>query len=147
MAAALTRRQALGVFTALSAALLSAPALAREAVQGFMEEMMAAGPGTADWLQLDAPEEAENANAVRVSVAVAPPAELGIRCEEVLLVVERNPRPAACHMSFSASAVPDFTVNIRLAESQDVVALARMSDGSVVMARKPVTLTAGGCGL
>lgn len=146
----LTRRQALlgfGAFGALSTGLAATPALARELVKGFMDEMMAAGPVTVDWLHLIAPDEAENSNAVKIGVKVEPPAELGLHCEEVLIVLEKNPRPAACRMTFAAAGVPDFVTHLRLADSQDVMALARMSDGSVAMARKTVTLTVGGCGL
>lgn len=143
----MTRRQALRAFAVLSAAFVCTPAMSRETLQALMSDLMDAEPAVADWLILTAPEEADNPSAVKVRVQVVPPKELGIFCEEVLLVLEKNPRPAACRFTFSSMTEPDFTTNLRFAEGQEVMALARMSDGSVVTAKAPVKLTVGGCGL
>ena len=45
-------------------------------------------------------------------------------------------------MSGSAAA----TTRMRLARTQNVIALARMADGSVYMDKKEVKVTIGGCG-
>jgi sulfur-oxidizing protein SoxY len=45
-------------------------------------------------------------------------------------------------MSGKASA----TTRIRLAKTQDVIAVAKMKDGSVFMDTKQVKVTIGGCG-
>ena len=45
-------------------------------------------------------------------------------------------------MSGAAAA----TTRMRLAKTQNVIALAKMSDGSVFMDKKEVKVTIGGCG-
>lgn len=89
---------------------------------------------------------AENANAVPVALRLENGISEGRSCEEFLLIAERNPMPVACRFKFSpAMGVADVTTRIRLAESQTVVALARMSDGEVLVQRVAVTVTFGGC--
>lgn len=41
--------------------------------------------------------------------------------------------------------IADITARTRLAESQTVVALARVSDGEILVQRVAVTVTVGGC--
>ncbi|MDF3607471.1 thiosulfate oxidation carrier protein SoxY [Paracoccus sp. DMF-8] len=41
----------------------------------------------------------------------------------------------------------DIGTRVRLTQSQHVSAYARLSDGRVLLARREITVTAGGCGL
>lgn len=96
---------------------------------------------------LDILRMADNANAVPARIVVDTPMTAESYCAEVMLVAEKNPRPVVCRFEFSPGpGVAEVSTRIRLAESQDVVALARMSDGSVRIANAPVVVTMGGCG-
>ena len=58
-----------------------------------------------------------------------------------------NPLPGVATFHFSPmSGSASATTRIRLAKTQDVIAIAKMSDGSVFMDKKTVKVTIGGCG-
>ncbi len=135
----LTRRQALllGAAGALVAA-LPPPA------QASVDEKIAAFTGGADvgegGITLDAPEIAENGNTVPISVN-APGAEA------IMVLAAGNPNPDVGTFHFGPLAgSQSASTRIRLAGTQDVVAIAKMSDGSFVQTSRTVKVTIGGCG-
>jgi sulfur-oxidizing protein SoxY len=96
-------------------------------------------PGT-DGITLTTPEIAENGNTVPVSVD-APGAVA------IMLLATGNPEPAVATFTFGPAAGRQFAATrIRLAQTQDVVALAKMPDGSIKQAQATVKVTIGGCG-
>jgi len=98
-----------------------------------------ATPGTGG-ITLTAPEIAENGNTVPVSVD-APGAV------SIMLLAMGNPEPAVATFNFGpAAGSQTAATRIRLAKTQDVLALAKMVDGSVVQAQTTVKVTIGGCG-
>jgi len=109
-----------------------------------VEELIAAfagdaTPGTGG-ITLTAPEIAENGNTVPISVD-APGAT------SILVLATGNPTPPVCTFNFGPAAGSQMaSTRIRLAKTQDVVALAKMADGSVVQASSTVKVTIGGCG-
>ncbi len=91
-------------------------------------------------LTLTAPEIAENGNTVPVEVA-APGAT------SILLLATGNPTPGVAQFNFGPmAAAQSASTRIRLAGTQDVVAIAKMADGSFVRAGSTVKVTIGGCG-
>lgn len=91
-------------------------------------------------ITLTAPEIAENGNTVPIEVS-APGAV------EILVLATGNPTPGVATFSFGAlSASQAASTRIRLAGTQDVVAIAKMADGSFVQASSNVKVTIGGCG-
>ncbi|MDQ7069657.1 MAG: thiosulfate oxidation carrier protein SoxY [Rhodobacterales bacterium] len=91
-------------------------------------------------VDLTAPEIAENGNTVPVSVA-APGAVA------IMILATGNPDPNVVTFNFGAlSASTAASTRIRLAGTQDVVAIAKMADGSFTKASKQVKVTIGGCG-
>lgn len=91
-------------------------------------------------LTLTTPEIAENGNTVPVSVD-APGAA------EILVLATGNPTPEVAKFAFGPLAgAQSASVRIRLAETQEVIAIARMADGSFVKASNIVKVTIGGCG-
>ncbi|QYK42916.1 MAG: thiosulfate oxidation carrier protein SoxY [Paracoccaceae bacterium] len=137
---ALTRRETLLVgLGGFAAAMLPATAWSatmEEAVAAFAN---GAAVGTGG-ITLTAPEIAENGNTVPVSVD-APGATA------IMLLAAGNPTPAVATFTFGPAAGRQMAATrIRLAKTQDVVALARMADGSVVQAAATVKVTIGGCG-
>lgn len=109
-----------------------------------VDENIAAFTGGADigsdGITLTAPEIAENGNTVPIEVD-APGAEA------IMILAAGNPTPAVGTFTFGALAGAQFaSTRIRLAGTQDVVAIAKMPDGSFVQASQEVKVTIGGCG-
>ena len=91
-------------------------------------------------IELTAPEIAENGNTVPVSVT-APGAV------SIMLLATGNPTPAVATYNFGPMAgARSGATRIRLAKTQDVVAVAKMEDGSFRKAGATVKVTIGGCG-
>ena len=134
-----TRRDtlALGLGAAALAVLpISAYATTEEATMAFTGGADVAEGG----VELTAPEIAENGNTVPVSVA-APGAV------SIMILATGNPDPKVVTFNFGAlSASTAASTRIRLAGTQDVVAIAKMADGSFARASSLVKVTIGGCG-
>ncbi|MEC8573676.1 MAG: thiosulfate oxidation carrier protein SoxY [Pseudomonadota bacterium] len=91
-------------------------------------------------LTLTAPEIAENGNTVPIEVS-APGATA------ILVLATGNPEPGVATFNFGPlAAVQAASTRIRLAGTQDVVAVAKMADGSFAKASATVKVTIGGCG-
>lgn len=91
-------------------------------------------------IDLGAPEIAENGNTVPIDVS-APGATA------VMLLAAGNPTPGVATYNFGELAGAQFaSTRIRLAGTQDVIAIAKMADGSFARATKTVKVTIGGCG-
>ena len=136
-----TRRNilALGSGAFAAASFAGTPAFASktdDAIAAFTD-----GAGVAEGgIELTAPEIAENGNTVPVSV-VAPGAV------SIMLLATGNPTPAVATFNFGPMAgARSGATRIRLAKTQDVVAVAKMEDGSFRKAGATVKVTIGGCG-
>ena len=93
-----------------------------------------------DGVKLTAPEIAENGNTVPISVD-APGAT------EILVLATGNPTPGVAKFTFGPlAAKQSAATRIRLAQTQDVVAVAKLADGSFVRTASNVKVTIGGCG-
>jgi len=98
-------------------------------------------------VRLDLPEIAENGNTVPMTVSVESPMTEQSYVSDVLVVAEGNPRGGIATFHFSpASGVAEVNTRIRLAETQNVIAIAKMNDGTVFKTSKQVKVTIGGCG-
>jgi sulfur-oxidizing protein SoxY len=143
------RREALAAGAGLAGTvLLSAPAAhakndADEAIKTFTGGKVP----TEGKVKLDLPEIAENGNTVPMTVTVESPMTDASHVTDVLVVANENPRSGVVTFHFSpASGVAEANTRIRLAATQDVIAVAKMNDGSFFMASKQVKVTIGGCG-
>ena len=108
------------------------------------DDMIAAFTGCADVAEggvtLTAPEIAENGNTVPVSVSAE-------GAEAILLLAAGNPTPDVATFKFGElSGSQSASTRIRLAGTQDVVAVAKMADGTFARASSTVKVTIGGCG-
>ena len=113
-------------------------------VMAAADDAIAAFTGGADMsdagVTLDAPEIAENGNTVPVSVS-APGAV------SILVLAAGNPTPGVAQFNFGeASGEQSASTRIRLAGTQEVIAIAKMADGSFAKASSTVKVTIGGCG-
>lgn len=89
---------------------------------------------------LIAPEIAENGNTVPIEVN-APGAV------SIMVLATGNPTPAVGTFNFGPLAGAQMaSTRIRLAGTQDVMAIAKMADGSFASASQEVKVTIGGCG-
>jgi sulfur-oxidizing protein SoxY len=65
----------------------------------------------------------------------------------VHLYADGNPNPDVASFHFTEmSGKADVSTRIRLAKTQNVVAVAEMGDGSFMMAKAEIKVTIGGCG-
>jgi sulfur-oxidizing protein SoxY len=143
----LSRRETLtaGV-SAFAAGLASAPRPAR-ALNDYADQIKKFTGGKTPVegrVKLELPELAENGNTVPLSVAVLPGE--GAYVQEVLVVAPANPNARVIRFRFSALSVPEASTRIRLAATQDVIAVAKLSDGTVFSASRQIKVTIGGCG-
>jgi sulfur-oxidizing protein SoxY len=148
MRRSMSRREALGVGAGAVAAgigLTSGPARALNDYAEQIKKFTGGKTPVEGSVRLDLPELAENGNTVPLSVAVEAPAA-GVHVEEVLVVAPANPNARVIRFRFSPSSVPEASTRIRLAETQTVVAVAKLSDGTFLQAARQIKVTIGGCG-
>ena len=89
---------------------------------------------------LTAPEIAENGNTVPIGVSAE-------GAEEIIVFADGNPNPDVATFKFGALAGShEASTRIRLAQTQNLIAIARMPDGTLHRTSKEVKVTIGGCG-
>ncbi|MEO9613292.1 MAG: thiosulfate oxidation carrier protein SoxY [Nitratireductor sp.] len=148
----INRRQALGLTAGAiafaAAGLPGRPAWASpEETQKRIAEFTGGKTPETGRLTLTAPEIAENGNTVPVSIEVESAMEGDDVVEQVMILAEGNPNPDVAVFNFSeASGVAAATTRMRLAKTQNVIAVAKMKDGSTFIDQKEVKVTIGGCG-
>jgi len=98
-------------------------------------------------LTLNAPEIAENGNSVPISVSVESPMTEDAYVESVSILAEGNPLPEVVTFNFTKNSGEAFAATrMRLAQTQNVIAVAKLSDGTVLSDTRNVKVTIGGCG-
>jgi sulfur-oxidizing protein SoxY len=97
-------------------------------------------------VKLVLPELAENGNTVPLSVAVDGAGGEGAHVEEILVVAPANPNARVIRFRFSVMSVPEASTRVRLAATQDVIAVAKLGDGTFFSASRQIKVTIGGCG-
>jgi sulfur-oxidizing protein SoxY len=98
-------------------------------------------------MTLELPEIAENGSMVPFSISVQSPMTDADHVKAVHLFSTANPQPTVATFRFTpASGKASVASRMRLAESQDVISVAELNDGTFVMAKRTVRVTIGGCG-
>jgi sulfur-oxidizing protein SoxY len=98
-------------------------------------------------IKLDLPQIAENGNTVPIAVEVDSPMSDADHVKALHLWADKNPRPDVATFRFSpASGKAKVSTRIRLSKTQNIVAVAEMSDGKLYMAKSEIKVTIGGCG-
>ena len=135
----LTRREAL-VMGGGAALAITMPFRVSAAVDDHIAEFTGGAAVADGGVVLTAPEIAENGNTVPISVS-APGAVA------ILVAAAGNPEPGVATFNFGPLAgSQSASTRIRLAGTQDVVAIAKMADGTFARASQTVKVTIGGCG-
>ncbi len=144
------RRRFLISLTALAGtAALPAPALAQTpAPQRASLLRQVSGGATVQngRVVFDTPPLADNGHSVPVRIAVESPMTAADHVRRIVIIAERNPRPiVASFMLGPHSGRAEISTRIRLADIQEVLAVAEMSDGSYWMGGAEVVVTELAC--
>ena len=98
-------------------------------------------------ITIDLPEIAENGNSVPLSVVVDSPMTPDNYVTDILVVAEGNPWPGVAAFRLTPmSGRAEVATRIRLAGSQNVIVVAKTSNGGILTAQRQVKVTIGGCG-
>jgi sulfur-oxidizing protein SoxY len=97
-------------------------------------------------VKLDIPPLVENGNTVPMTVSVASPMTPEDHVKSIHVFNEKNPQPNIGNFYISpAAGRAQVSTRIRLADSQKVVAIAQLSDGSFWSASVDVVVTLAAC--
>ncbi|MCK6454422.1 MAG: thiosulfate oxidation carrier protein SoxY [Alphaproteobacteria bacterium] len=96
---------------------------------------------------IQAPEIAENGATVPVIVRVDTPVTADSYVRRITLLADGNPNPEVAVFTLTPrSGKAEVSTRLRLAKTQNVVAVAELSDKSLWMTKKEIKVTIGGCG-
>jgi sulfur-oxidizing protein SoxY len=145
-----TRREALisavGAAALAGCALTSRAAWAEQAMATAMALTNGRRPEPSDHIRLTLPRAFKRGDAVPLTVEVESPMTEADHVRHIHLLAEANPLPEIASFHFTPrSGRARVVTRIRLAKSQDVVAVAEMGNGSVLMTRTPVEVETDGC--
>jgi sulfur-oxidizing protein SoxY len=123
-----------------AAAMLTVPLPASAATEDAVQAFTGGAETVEGGVTLDAPEIAENGNTVPISVSAE-------GAEAIIVLAAGNPNPDVATFKFGPLAGShEASTRIRLAQTQDLIAVARMPDGTFHRTSKEVKVTIGGCG-
>lgn len=153
MSKAISRRQvffSIGGVAAAGVGMTLMPGLAKASaddVQKAIAKLIGDAAPQDGGVSLDLPEIAENGNTVPVGFSVDSPMTANSYVKAVHLMADGNPAPEVISFTFTPqSGRAEASTRMRLAQTQNVIAFAEMSDGSVYRAAQSVKVTIGGCG-
>jgi sulfur-oxidizing protein SoxY len=132
---------------ALASVVVVQPARATPAT---MQEAIRAALGTArataGRVTLDLPPLSENGNTVPLTVSVESPMTEADHVRAIHLFTEKNPQPEVATFRFGPRAGrARVATRIRLADTQTVIAIGELSDGSFWSASATVVVTLAAC--
>jgi sulfur-oxidizing protein SoxY len=97
-------------------------------------------------IKLDIPPLVENGNTVPMTVSVSSPMTADDHVKSIHVFNEKNPQPNIGNFYFGPqSGRAQISTRIRLADSQKIVAIAKLSDGSFWSATVDVVVTLAAC--
>jgi sulfur-oxidizing protein SoxY len=124
--------------------------IAQGAAQGWEEAVktiLGDAKATEGKLTMDLPEIAENGNTVPFTISVDSPMTDKDYIKAVHVISTGNPQPGVATFHFTPqSGKAAVASRMRLARTQDIIALAELSDGKFVQTKRSVKVTIGGCG-
>ena len=150
LAPAGTRRGALALGAgALLVSVLPRPAAAQmqPATAEAVRKFTGGKPVAEGRITLRLPPIAENGNTVPLTVSVESPMTAADHVKRVAIFADKNPTADVGVFHFTpACGRAQADTRMRLGATQDVVAVAEMSDGRFFTAKVEVKVTIGGCG-
>lgn len=146
----LSRRDAVKAAAWALAAAAIAPKLAfadEKAVAAEIKKLYGDKPMTSGKIKLDVPEIAENGLVVPINVEVESPMTEADYVKAVHVFAEGNPLPGVVSYQFTpACGKASAATRMRLAQTQDIICVAEMSNGTLHTAKANIKVTIGGCG-
>jgi sulfur-oxidizing protein SoxY len=98
-------------------------------------------------IKLDLPQIAENGLVVPIAVEVESAMTAADHVKSVHVFADGNPLPGIASFHFTPECgKAAASTRMRLAQTQNIVCVAEMSDGKLFMAKAEVKVTIGGCG-
>jgi sulfur-oxidizing protein SoxY len=145
-----TRRSALNLAAISAVGVALAPRLAladAAAVEAEIKKLYADKKPGEGRIKLDVPQIAENGLVVPVNIEVESPMSEADHVKAVHIWADGNPSPGIVSYSFTpACGKASAATRMRLAQTQNIVCVAEMSDGKLFAAKVEVKVTIGGCG-
>jgi sulfur-oxidizing protein SoxY len=92
-------------------------------------------------LVINAPEIAENGAKVEVEATSNLP-----NTRSLLILADKNPMPLCAELNFAGAALPYAKVQLKMAETTRIRAIAKTADGKSHVAYREIKVTLGGCG-
>ena len=146
----LSRRGALGLAAIAGLAAVLAPRLSfatEKMVSDEIKKLYGDKTFESGKIKLDVPEIAENGLVVPVNIDVESPMTDADFVKSVHVFAEGNPFPDVVSYKFTpACGRASASTRMRLAETQNIICIAEMSNGKLHMAKANVKVTIGGCG-
>ena len=142
-----TRRQILVAGAGIGLASFAPAASAtEEAMSEAIRDLIGEAPLAPGKVKLELPSIVENGNTVPLTVSVDSPMTESDHVESIHIFNQKNPQPfvAAFHLGPRAGKA-QVSTRIRLADSQRVVAIARLNDGSFWLDSANVIVTLAAC--
>jgi sulfur-oxidizing protein SoxY len=117
-----------------------------QTMKAAIQEVIGEAPVRKGRVTLDIPPLVENGNTIATSVAVESPMTATDYVKAIHIFNEKNPQPnvISVHLGPRAGRAA-FSTRIRLADSQNVVAIVEMSDGSLWSDTVEVIVTIAAC--
>ena len=113
-----------------------------------LTKLLAGATPTQGGIEMDLPATVENGDYVPLALAVDSPMTQADHVKAIHLLSTANPRAHVATFRFTLlSGKARVTSRMRLATTQEVVALAEISNGTVLMSSRTVDVKVGGCGL
>jgi sulfur-oxidizing protein SoxY len=145
-----SRRDILAGAVIAAAASILAPRMVfakAEDVMAEIKKLYADKPMLDGKIKIDAPQIAENGLVVPINIEVESPMTEADHVKSVHVFADGNPLPGVVSYKFTpACGKAAASTRMRLAQTQNVVCIAEMSNGTLHMAKSEIKVTIGGCG-
>lgn len=144
-----SRRRALGLLAGAMGLLIVRPARATpEELAIVLRELFGDQRMQPGKVKLELPRLAENGAVVPVTVSVDSPMTEQDHVRSLHLFAEKNPQARIFDAQFTPRSGRAYVASrIRIADSQQILAVAKLSDGSLWSTGVQVEITVAGCGL
>ena len=116
------------------------------AMQDAIRRVVGTAQVTPGRVKLDVPPLVENGSTVPITIGIESPMTPADHVKSLHLFTEKNPQPDVVSFRFGPRAGrASVSTRIRLADTQTVVAIAELSDGSFWSTRADVVVTLAAC--
>ena len=130
-----------GLFPQFAHAAYNKTAFDAKSLPEVLKALGAGAPVESKDVTITGPDIAENGAVVPLGASTA---LAGVK--QILVLVEKNPAALVAMFHLTDSVDANFATRSKMGQSSDVYAVALMTDGKALYAKKEVKVTLGGCG-